>query len=161
MYLSHKIRHLASICLVPLIIAMWGTISTPLVGQEKGKLEGTVLDVDKEAIPQAEVQLKDEESGEIFNFKSDKKGEFTSSSLPAGNYNITVEKEGYQSFKGELKLGPNKVRKIKVASVRMIGAAMAGRVGSAASWLSTLKTLPRSIPASRAGEVTTRAKSPF
>jgi len=97
---------------------MWGTISSPLVGQGKGELEGTVLDINKEAIPQAEVQLKHEKSGEIFNFKSDKKGEFSSSSLPAGDYNITVEKEGYQSFKGELKLSPNTVRRIKVTLVK-------------------------------------------
>jgi uncharacterized membrane protein len=99
---------------------MCGAVSSPLVGQEKGELEGTVLNIDKEAIPQAEVQLKHEESGEIFNFKSDKKGEFSSSSLPAGNYNITVEKEGYQSFKGELKLSPKKVRRIKITLVKEI-----------------------------------------
>jgi len=96
---------------------MWGTISSPLVGQEKGKLEGTVLNINKEAIPQAEVQLKHEESDQIFYFKSDKKGEFSSRSLPAGNYNVTVEKEGYKSFRGELKLSPNVIRKIKVTLV--------------------------------------------
>jgi len=118
MYLAYKIRHLASICLVPLIIVMWGTISSPLVGQGKGELEGTVLDINKEAIPLAEVQLKHEESGQIFYFKSDKEGEFSSSSLPAGNYNMTVEKEGYKSFRGELKLSPNITRKIKVTLVK-------------------------------------------
>jgi tetratricopeptide (TPR) repeat protein len=97
---------------------MGGAISSPLVGQGTGEVKGTVLNVDKEAIPQAEVQLKHEESGQIYNFKSDKKGEFSSSSLPAGNYNITVEKEAFLSFKGELKLNPNKVRKIKVTLVK-------------------------------------------
>jgi len=118
MYLAHKIRHLASICLVPLIVVIWGAISSPLVGQGKGGIEGTVLDINKEAIPQAEVQLKHEESGQMFNFKSDKEGEFSSSSLPAGNYIITVEKEGYESFRGELKLSPDTIRKIKVTLVK-------------------------------------------
>ena len=118
MYLASKIRHLSPVCLVPLIIVMWGTISSPLVGQSKAKLEGTVLNVNKEAIPQAEVQLKHDESGQMFYFKSNKKGEFSSPSLPAGNYNLTVEKEGYESFTGELKLSPNIIQKIKVTLVK-------------------------------------------
>lgn len=120
MYLANKIKHLSAIYLVPLIIVMWGTISSPLAGQSKAKLEGTVLNINKEAIPQAEVQLKHEDSGQMFSFKSNEEGEFSSSSLPAGNYNLTVEKEGFNSFTGELKLGPNIVRKIKVTLVKEI-----------------------------------------
>ncbi len=120
MYLADKIRNLPAIYLVPLIIVMWGTLSSPLVGQGKGELEGTVLDINKEAIPQAEVQLKHEDSGQMFSFKSNEEGEFSSSSVPAGNYNLTVEKEGFQSFTGELKLRPNIVRKIKVTLVEEI-----------------------------------------
>ncbi len=117
MYLAHRIRHIASIYLVPLSIVMWGTISSPLVGQSKAKLEGKVLNIDKEAIPQAEVQIKHEDSGQVFYFKSNKEGEFSSSSLPKGNYNITVEKEGYKSYAGELKLRPNIVQEIKITLV--------------------------------------------
>jgi len=118
MYLANKTRHLAPVCLVTLIIVMWGTISSPLAGQSKPKLKGTVLNINKEAIPQAEVQLKHEDSGQMFYFKSNKKGEFSSSSLPAGNYNLTVEKEGYESYTGELKLSPNFIQKIKVTLVK-------------------------------------------
>lgn len=118
MYLSSKIKHLLAICLVPLIIVIWGTISSPLVGQSKAKLEGTVLNINKEAIPQAEVQLKHEDSGQMFYFKSNKEGEFSSPSLPAGNYNLTVEKEGYKTYAGELKLSPNITQKIKVTLVK-------------------------------------------
>lgn len=118
MDLANKNRHQAAFFLASFIIVIWGTVSSPLLGQEKGEIEGKVQNINEEAIPEAEVQLKHEESGEIFNFKSDKKGEFSSSSLPAGNYNITVEKEGYQSFGGELKLSPNKTRNIKVTLVK-------------------------------------------
>jgi tetratricopeptide (TPR) repeat protein len=118
MYLASKIKHLSAIYLVPLIIVMWGTISSPLVGQSKPKLEGTVLNVNKEAIPQAEVQLKHEDSGQMFYFKSNKEGEFSSTSLPAGNYNLTIEKEGYKSYTGELKLRPDIVQKIKITLVK-------------------------------------------
>ena len=120
MYLASKIKHLAAIYLVPLIIVMWGTISSPLAGESKAKLEGTVLNINKEAIPQAEVQLKYEDSGQMFSFKSNEEGEFSSPSLPAGNYNLTVEKEGYQSYTGELKLRPNIVQNIKVTLVKEI-----------------------------------------
>ena len=118
MYLANKTRHLAPVCLVTLIIVMWGTISSTLAGQSKPKLKGTVLNINKEAIPQAEVQLKHEDSGQMFYFKSNKKGEFSSSSLPSGNYNLTVEKEGYESYTGELKLSPNIIRKVKVTLVK-------------------------------------------
>jgi tetratricopeptide (TPR) repeat protein len=117
MCLASKIRHLAPVFLVPLII-MFGAISAPLGGQSKPKLEGTVLNINKEPIPQAEVQLKHEDSGQMFYFKSNKKGKFSSTSLQAGNYNITVEKEGYERFTGELKLSPNIVRKITVTLVK-------------------------------------------
>jgi len=120
MYFVFKIKHLSAIYLVPLIIVMWGTISSPLAGQSKAKLEGTVLNINKEAIPQAEVQLKHEDSGQMFSFKSNEEGEFSSSSLPAGNYNLTIEKEGFNRFTGELKLSPNIVRKIKVTLVKEI-----------------------------------------
>jgi tetratricopeptide (TPR) repeat protein len=120
MYLVNKIKHLAAIYLVPLIIVMWGTISSPLAGESKAKLEGTVLNINKEAIPQAEVQLKHEDSDQMFNFESNKEGKFSSPSLPAGNYNLTVEKEGYQSYTGELKLRPNIVQNIKVTLVKEI-----------------------------------------
>jgi tetratricopeptide (TPR) repeat protein len=96
---------------------MWGTISSPLVGKAKPKLEGKVLNINKEAIPQAEVQLKHEDSGQMFYFKSNKEGEFSSPSLPAGNYNLTVEKEGYKSYTGELKLSLNMIEEIKVILV--------------------------------------------
>jgi len=118
MCFANKIRHLSAICLVPLIMVMWGTISSPLVGQSKAKLEGTVLNINKEAILQAEVQLKHKDSGQMFYSKSNKKGEFSFPSLPAGNYNLTVEKEGYKSYTGELKLRPNIIQKIKVTLVK-------------------------------------------
>jgi tetratricopeptide (TPR) repeat protein len=99
---------------------MWGTISSPLVGQSKAKLEGKVLNINKEAIPQAEVKLKHEDTGQMFYFKSNKEGEFSSASLPAGNYNLTVEKEGYKSYAGELKLSAKRIKKIKVTLVKEI-----------------------------------------
>ncbi len=120
MCFANKIRNLSIIYLVPLIIVIWGTIPFPLAGQSKAKLEGTVLNINKEAIPQAEVQLKHEDSGQMFYFKSNKEGEFSSSSLPAGNYNLTVEKEGYKSYTGELKLSPKRIQKIKVTLVKEI-----------------------------------------
>ena len=118
MNLANKIRHLSFIYLFPLIIAMCGTISSQVVGQEEAKLEGTVLNINKEAIPNAEVQLKHEDSGQVFYYKSNKKGEFSCRSLPAGNYTLTVKKRGYKSYTGELKLRPNIIQKNKVTLVK-------------------------------------------
>jgi len=118
MNLANKIRHLSFIYLFPLIIAMCGTISSQVVGQEDAKLEGTVLNINKEAIPKAEVQLKHEDSGQMFYSKSNNKGEFSCRSLPAGNYTLTVKKEGYKNYTGEFKLRPNSVQKIEVTLVK-------------------------------------------
>ena len=120
MNLANKIRHLSSIYLFPLIIVMCGTISSPVNGQAKAKLEGTVLNINKDAIPKAEVQLKHEDSGQMFYSESNKEGEFSCRSLPAGNYTFTVKKNGYKSYTGELKLRPNIIQKIKVTLVKEI-----------------------------------------
>ncbi|GAG10915.1 unnamed protein product, partial [marine sediment metagenome] len=118
MCLANKIRHLSIICLVPLIIVMPGAVSAKAAEQARAKLEGTVLNINKEAISEAELQLKHEGSGQKFYFKSNEKGEFSSPPIPAGNYNLTVEKEGYKSYTGELKLRSNIVQKINLTLVK-------------------------------------------
>jgi tetratricopeptide (TPR) repeat protein len=114
MYLANKIRHLSAICLVLIIIVMPGAISAQEVEQARIKLEGTILNINKEAIPKAEVQLKNKDSGQMFYSKSNKKGEFSCRRLPGGNYTLTVKKNGYKSYTGELKLRPDINQKIEV-----------------------------------------------
>ncbi len=118
MYLTNKTRHLSVICLVPLIIIMPGTISAQAIEQARLKLEGTVLNINKEVIPKAEVQLKHGGSGQMFYSKSNKKGEFSCHRLPVGNYTLTVKKKGYKIYTGELQLRPNFIQKIKVTLVK-------------------------------------------
>ena len=82
--------------------------------QPKAKLEGTVLNIDKKPIPKAEIQLKHEDSGQMFYSKSNKKGGFSSSLIPPGNYTLTVKKEGYKSYTGELQLNPNITKRLTI-----------------------------------------------
>jgi tetratricopeptide (TPR) repeat protein len=117
MYLANKIKHLSAFCLVLIIIVMPRAVSTQEVEQARIKLEGTILNINKEVIPEAEVQLNDKESGQTFYSKSNKKGEFSCRPLPAGNYTLTVKKKGYKIYTGELKLGPNIIQKIEVILV--------------------------------------------
>jgi len=118
MYLANKIRHLSVIYLIPTIAVISVAISAQVVDQARLKLEGTVLNINKEAILKAEVQLKHGSSGQIFYSKSNKKGEFSCQCLPAGNYTLTVKKKGYKIYTGELQLRPKFIQKIKVTLVK-------------------------------------------
>ena len=118
MYLANKIGHLSVIYLIPIIAVISVAIYAQVVEQARLKLEGTVLNINKEAIPKAELQLKHGSSGQIFYSKGNKNGEFSCQSLPSGDYILTVKKEGYKTYTGELELRPNFNQKIKVTLVK-------------------------------------------
>lgn len=97
---------------------MPGAVSSQEVEEARIKLEGTILNINKETIPKAEVQLKNKDSGQMFYSESNKKGGFSCRHLLAGNYTLTVKKKGYKSYTGELKLRPNIIQKIEVVLVK-------------------------------------------
>ncbi|MCK4429843.1 MAG: tetratricopeptide repeat protein [Candidatus Aminicenantes bacterium] len=114
MYLANTIKYLSVFCLILVILVIPGAISAQATERVKVKLEGTVLNIDKEPILKAEIQLKHEDSSQIFYYKSNKKGEFSSSFIPPGNYTLKVKKEGYKSYTGELQLRPNIIQKLEI-----------------------------------------------
>lgn len=81
--------------------------------QEMAKAEGKVFDLDNKPIPKAEVQIRHQDSGQIFSSKTDKNGIFFFDYLPAGKYTLKVEKEGYASYAGEFELQPNTIQKLE------------------------------------------------
>ena len=128
MSLVNTIKYLSVFGLISVILIMPRDISAQVNGggsrrcegcgrateQPKAELEGKVLNIDKKPIPKAEIQLKHEDSGEIFYSKSNKKGIFSSSLIPAGNYTLTVKKKGYKSYTGELQLNPDNIKGLTI-----------------------------------------------
>jgi len=114
MHLKNKIKCLSSFCLVAIILIIPRANFGQRIERARAKLEGAVQSIDKEPIPEAKIQLKHIDSGQRFYSKSNKKGDFSSSLIPSGNYALTIEKEGYKSFSAELQLRPNFTKRIKV-----------------------------------------------
>lgn len=135
MYLDNTIKHLSVICLFALMILMptsfFAKEKNPEPGdtkkmydiraefpkaqqQQKAKLEGTVLNENKEPILFASVQLNHEGSGETVHAMSNEKGVFSPPPLSPGKYILTIEKPGYKSFSGDLELNSGLIRKITI-----------------------------------------------
>ncbi len=86
--------------------------------QEKAKLEGTVINENKKPISNVQILLNHEGSDETFHSMSNEKGVFLSPPLSPGKYILTIEKQGYKSFSGDLDLNPGLIRKITIVLVK-------------------------------------------
>jgi len=97
------------------ILALTSTISAQQQEETaRSRLEGIIADPNKQPIPQAKIQLKHVETGQVFKSESNKKGKFNFSFLLPGNYTFLVEKEGYKGQAGEFDLPPNTLRNLTV-----------------------------------------------
>ena len=65
--------------------------------QDRGSATGTVTDASGAAVPDAAVTLKNPATGVTLRFRTGADGSYTFASLPAGLYNITVEKTGFRT----------------------------------------------------------------
>jgi tetratricopeptide (TPR) repeat protein len=66
-------------------------------------IRGTVLDTQKQPIAGVQIRLLDVSTSRSFDVKSDKQGAFKLAGLPHGVYQVSFEKEGYQTRKDEWK----------------------------------------------------------
>jgi tetratricopeptide (TPR) repeat protein len=79
--------------------------ATPAAGQmELAVIVGNIVDESGQPLEDVKVILRDLERGREVTLKSDKTGRFYRRGLQAGEYNIVVEKKGYQSINDKLKL---------------------------------------------------------
>jgi len=118
MHITNKIKYLLSFFLVGIILIIPQAYSGQQMEQERARLEGTILSLDKAPIQQAKIQLKHKDSGRMYYSESNKKGIFSIRTLPQGNYSLTVKKEGYKSYSGELQLRLNTTQKLDVVLAR-------------------------------------------
>lgn len=82
--------------------------------EEKARIDGKILDMEKKPVAQAEVQLNHRETNRIYTSKSNKKGEFAFRMLLAGKYVMTITKEGYKSYSMELELQPGSIQGFEI-----------------------------------------------
>lgn len=86
--------------------------------EETAQFTGRVLDLDKNPIAQAGLQLKSLETGKTLSGSTSKKGEFAFRLLAPGKFSLTVAKEGYQSISKEIELQAGTAPKVEIALAR-------------------------------------------
>jgi hypothetical protein len=63
-----------------------------------GDIQGTVVDAAGAGIPQAKITVKNIATGTIRTVLANDAGEFTSSQMDIGSYQVTIEKDGFKTF---------------------------------------------------------------
>ncbi len=85
-----------------LVLLMLGALTAPSLlaqGQATGaRLSGTVLDQNRAAVPGAKVTLFSKETGITRNYMSTDTGQYVFTMVPAGKYELKVEKDGFTPF---------------------------------------------------------------
>ncbi len=89
---------------VVLTVALLLGATVAFAQMELGVMQGTVTDDAGKPLDGATVRLRDLERGRETTFKSDKSGRFYRRGLQAVEYEMVVEKDGYQPVKDKVKL---------------------------------------------------------
>jgi tetratricopeptide (TPR) repeat protein len=97
-----------------LVILAPGVIRAQEEEEENATLGGKVVDVEKKPIESAEINLKHVTMGGTSSAKSNKKGEFSFRRLFPGKYEMTVQKEGYVTYSGQVELKANTAPKVEI-----------------------------------------------
>lgn len=113
-----RYRFISAISLACLSL-LW-LLSFPAAGQYREYyFYGKVVDTDKKPIPDVEIFLQDEETSRRYTAKTDKNGDFKLAGLPHGIYNVTVRKQGYQSFqdKWSFEAPQERMQKVEIQTI--------------------------------------------
>ena len=99
-----------------LTIMVWCTlllsVQAAIAKNDAARVQGTVTDMEGTAIGAAAITVKNLDTGALFKTRSDGTGEFTVSTLPAGNYKAGVQVVGFQSQVQKFSLASSEVRTI-------------------------------------------------
>jgi tetratricopeptide (TPR) repeat protein len=118
MLMMRFIKYSSFFCLVTILFLTIGVKSAQIDKRTRARLEGIIINIEQEAIFDATIQLKHEETGQTFQEKSNEKGRFSFAFLTPGNYIVNVQKKGYETYTGELEFRPNTSKEIKFTLVR-------------------------------------------
>src|SRR5579863_5999199 len=89
-------RKSAARILVTLAVVCLLAISA--VADITGDIQGTVLDAAGAGVAQAKITLKNLSTGTIRTVVASDAGEFSSYQMDIGNYQLTIEKDGFRTF---------------------------------------------------------------
>lgn len=87
---------------------------------EMGIFRGTVEDEQGNPVPGVQFHLKDLSRGGEVTFETDNRGNFYKRSLPPGEYELVVDKEGYDSIHDRLVLKPGEETRLKFRLVAAV-----------------------------------------
>jgi tetratricopeptide (TPR) repeat protein len=81
--------------LIPAWAALILALLFPVIAaaQTTGQVVGVVLDTFGKPYPDVNIEIKNPDTGKVFNAKTDKGGQFTVVGVPAGDYAVTLTKE--------------------------------------------------------------------
>jgi tetratricopeptide (TPR) repeat protein len=106
------------ISLVSVIVLMSHARPISAAQMELGVIQGTVVDEAGKPLDGVMLRLRDLERGRETSIKSDKSGRFYRRGLQAVEYELAVEKEGYQPIKDRVKLVAGSDRRFDFKLVR-------------------------------------------
>ena len=95
--MRNKILRGVGLILLFVALLMLGTGATALA-QSTATLQGTVLDPQGGAVPDAKVTVRNAATGLERNAQSDSSGNFQVTALPVGTYRIEIRREGFQTL---------------------------------------------------------------
>ena len=87
-------------------------VVSPVLGQtHRASLRGIIYDQNSDVIPGATIAVTNSETGESRSTTSNGEGEYTIASLPAGAYELVVEKSPFEKYYLRIELLVNQVRR--------------------------------------------------
>jgi hypothetical protein len=95
--MKHGRFRLVSTLLLTVVLAMFGTLAYGQ-GADTTTLSGTVVDTSGGVIPGADVTVKNNATGALFNVVTGPNGAFTVPALPAGTYTVTIALMGFKTW---------------------------------------------------------------
>jgi tetratricopeptide (TPR) repeat protein len=111
---NHRTVNLLPAIFVLLVFLAPRAIPAQQEQEETSRLEGKVLDVDKKPVENAEVLIKNSGTGGTTSAKTNKKGEFSFRRLFPGKYDVTIQKEGFVPYTGQVELKESSGQRIEV-----------------------------------------------
>ncbi len=80
-----------------ILAAVGSTTGILLAQQDRATIEGLVTDKTGSTIPEAKVSITRVETNDVIVLKTNAQGRFFAPNLPVGTYQVTVEKEGFET----------------------------------------------------------------
>ena len=91
---SLRLAGLLTLFLAAFLLSTWVSARAQ---STTGSIYGQITDPSKAVIPDASVTARNQATGVAYRGKSDAVGDYTVYGLPPGNYDVAVEKEGFES----------------------------------------------------------------